>query len=788
MKKFLSLILTLVLIMSIFPLGGIGSLTVSAEETEGYYTYTVFDGEATITDVDESISGDITIPSTLGGYPATSIGYEAFYGCDGITSVVITNNVTNIGIYAFASCDNLANITIGEGVTSIGEDAFYGTKYYNNSENWQDGALYIGKHLIKVKTSVFGKFNVREDTLSIAECTFAGCKDISEIELSEKLLNIDEYAFSNCDGITNIIIPDSVISIGNYAFKFCYNLENIMIGKGVTSIGEDAFFGTKYYNNASNWQEGALYIGKHLIKVKNSSFGKFNVREDTLSMADGAFYNCIDITAIKLPETLKNIGKYTFYNCECLTSINIPNSITQIGYRAFIGCSSLKNVYINDIGAWCNIEFLDFYANPLNYADNLYIGGELVEEVVIPEGVKQISRYAFLGGDFKKVTIPYTVESIGDHAFYGCDLTIINIPNSVTSVGESAFSCCEDLQKVIFNANVNYIESYVFENCRNLKVIYIPKNIKLIKRSAFCCELVNDWNALEIENVYYEGSAADWAEVTILPENEGITSAKIHYNSTPAMVEVICTDHIYTNDCDDTCNTCGYVRVGYGHYYRNACDKSCNVCGATRSIRHSYAKSITKATLTKNGQIEEKCGVCGVRSSYTTIRRISSVKLSYTSYTYNGKIKQPSVTVKDSAGKTISSKYYTVKYASGRKNVGKYKVTVTFKGNYSGTKTLYFTINPAKTTVSKLTPGKKSIKVYITKKTSQVTGYQIQYSTSKTFKSYKTKTITSYKTTSATLKSLSAKKTYYVRVRTYKTVNGTKYYSGWSSYKYTKTK
>ena len=166
-----------------------------------------------------------------------------------------------------------------------------------------------------------------------------------------------------------------------------------------------------------------------------------------------------------------------------------------------------------------------------------------------------------------------------------------------------------------------------------------------------------------------------------------------------------------------------------------------------------------------------------------------SVKLGATSYTYDGKVKTPTVTVKNAAGKVLKKNTdYTVTYATGRKNVGKYKVTVTFKGNYSGTKTFYFTINPVKTTVSKLTAGKKSIKVAITKKSTQVTGYQIQYSTSKTFKSAKTVTLKSYKTTSVNLTKLSAKKTYYVRVRTYKTVGKTKYYSGWSTYKKVTTK
>ena len=204
---------------------------------------------------------------------------------------------------------------------------------------------------------------------------------------------------------------------------------------------------------------------------------------------------------------------------------------------------------------------------------------------------------------------------------------------------------------------------------------------------------------------------------------------------------------------------------------------------------HTYQKVITKATLTKDGKIRNKCTACGyVASKVTAIKRVKTVKLSATSYTYNGKAKKPTVSVKDSTGKTVSSKYYTVTYAKGRKNVGTYKVTVKFKGNYSGTKALTFKVNPPKTTVKGLTAGKKSLKVSITKKSSQVTGYQVQYSTSKKFTKATTKTVKSYKTTSYTLKSLSAKKTYYVRVRTYKTVSGKKYYSAWSTAKYKKTK
>lgn len=165
------------------------------------------------------------------------------------------------------------------------------------------------------------------------------------------------------------------------------------------------------------------------------------------------------------------------------------------------------------------------------------------------------------------------------------------------------------------------------------------------------------------------------------------------------------------------------------------------------------------------------------------------ITLSTERYTYNGKTRKPTVSVKDSKGKKISSSYYDIKYTSGKK-IGKYKITVKMKGIYSGTKNLYFTINPPKTSLSYLTAGRKSLKVNIKKQSSNTTGYQIEYSTSKTFKSKytKSKTIKSYKTTSYTLKSLKANKTYYVRVRTYKTVGGSKCYSDWSSVKLKKTR
>lgn len=168
---------------------------------------------------------------------------------------------------------------------------------------------------------------------------------------------------------------------------------------------------------------------------------------------------------------------------------------------------------------------------------------------------------------------------------------------------------------------------------------------------------------------------------------------------------------------------------------------------------------------------------------------VMKASLSTSSYTYTGKTRTPSVKVSVN-GKVLRTGDYTVKYASGRKNVGKYSVKVTLKSGDKTSKTLYFKILPKKTSIKKVTKAKKAFTVKWKKQTKQVSGYQVQYSTSKKFtaKTTKVKTIKSYKTTSKKVTKLKKKKTYYTRVRTYKTVKGTKYYSGWSKAKSVKTK
>ena len=277
---------------------------------------------------------------------------------------------------------------------------------------------------------------------------------------------------------------------------------------------------------------------------------------------------------------------------------------------------------------------------------------------------------------------------------------------------------------------------------------------------------------------------------------------------------------------DNVCDTCGYYKtVPHTHNLTLVAAKAatcteggkeayykCEGCGKfyedvlgtkeitdlaswgnIAKIAHTTKQTVTKATPTANGKIVNYCSVCKKTLSTTVIPKASSIKLKATSLTYNGKVRTPKVIVKDRTGKTlVKNTDYTVSYAKGRKYVGKYAVKITFKGKYSGTKTLYFTIKPKATSISSLEAGSKKFTVKWKKQATQTTGYQVQYSASSKFSKAKTVTVGKNTTVSKKISKLSGKKKYYVRVRTYKTVkiNGKsiRIYSGWSKAKTVTTK
>ena len=807
MKKLLSIILAIVLLFSTMPLG-VFSITANASTsgTTGDCTWSLdndvltISGNGSMADYgyNSGLPWGTNIRKVLIENGVTSIGNYAFKNCASLTSVTIPNSVTSIGVSAFSSCGLLANINIPDSVTSIGDDAFF------------------------------------------------YCTSLTSVTIPNSVTSIGNYAFKNCTSLTSITIPNSVTSIGANALDksiLIYCFKN-------TAAEEFAKFNYNTYVYLDDNDENSIFsgrVGKYTWCLdKRNGILKLTGSGELIDFDyNGApwYEHRSFITSIDFPDTITKIGENAFRGCSSIVNIDLPDSVTKIGWAAFSGCvkltnvivgvnvsnisqvafyecNNIKNVYIKDIESWCNINFergMDYNSsNPLFAGGNLYLNNEMLVELSIPNEIMKINEMAFYNcNSIKSVKFNSSIKTIGSLSFYSCNnLEEINIPNSVTKIGDNAFGDCRKLASINIPNSVMEIGAGAFRDCIKLASITIPSSVSSI--NYYTLKGCNNLEKIIIYNekckfdsncglnynhkIYgFKGSTTETFAEKIGAEFIDVETIHSHtWNDASCTIAKMCRDcgkqegkalgHRYTNSCDTSCNECKAIR-SIKHTYTNACDKTCNICKATRSIKHSYKDVVTKkATLKKNGKIVEKCSVCGSVYKKTTVYYPKTIKLSTTSYTYNGKAKKPGVTIKDSKGKTISSKYYKVTYASGRKNVGKYKVTIKFTGNYSGTKTLYFTINPVKTSVSKLTAAKKALTVSISKKTKQVTGYEIQYATNKKFSKAKTTTVKNYKTTKVTLKKLSAKKTYYVRVRTYKTVKGKKYYSGWSTVKYKKTK
>ncbi|MBQ9557422.1 MAG: leucine-rich repeat protein [Clostridia bacterium] len=328
----------------------------------------------------------VTIPGSV-----TSIFDHAFYYCTSLTNVTIGSGVTSIGSWAFRSCTGLMSVTIPDSVTSIGSGAFYNTGYYNDESNWEDGVLYIGKWLID--GGVSGSCSIKAGTVGIADYAFNGRRSLKNVTIPDSVTSIGDSAFEDCTGLTSVTIPASVTSIGDYAFYRCIGLTRITIPDGVKNIGDAAFFG------------------------------------------------CSSLTSVTIPNSVTSIGERAFYACDGLTSVTIGSGVTSIGVNAFYNCIWLTKVDISDLAAWCRIKFNGGNSNPLTYAHCLYMNGNRIINLVIPDSVTCIGDYAFFEcTNLSSITIPDSVTSIGEYAFYYYDYGGYKPLNVALKVYENSFA------------------------------------------------------------------------------------------------------------------------------------------------------------------------------------------------------------------------------------------------------------------------------------------------------------------------------------------------------------
>lgn len=244
--------------------------------------------------------------------------------------------------------------------------------------------------------------------------------------------------------------------------------------------------------------------GRKLLKAPTTLSGTYSIKETTEIICDRAFFVCINLTSISVPNSVKDIGEWAFAGCSLLSSIDIPNSVISIGNNAFAGCLSLKYISIPESVICLNGNpFCEWYGELECLSANFIYEGDVlfnkdkseiisfrnkkIMSYIIPDSVTSIGDGAFFNcSSLSSLVIPNSVVSIGDGAFRGCSsLSSLAIPNSVTSIGDSAFEDCSSLRSLVIADSVTSIGDFAFNGCSSLCSLVIPDSVVSIGNGAF---------------------------------------------------------------------------------------------------------------------------------------------------------------------------------------------------------------------------------------------------------------------------------------------------------------
>ena len=446
--------------------------------------------------ISPSPTGAVTIPSSLGGKPVTSIGGGAFYGCSGLTSVTIPDGVTSIGDCVFYDCVGLTSVEMPIGLMSIGSDAFF------------------------------------------------NCDGLTYLVIPNSVTNINGKAFNGCSGLMSLTIPDSVTSIGKRAFTGCSSLTSITIGSGVTSINEGGEFdGCASLTNVifkgdapvvDNYTFAEVADGCEAIVSRNSTGWGVDAGEMwyglILRYADDGAIETITVTfdanGGECGESSREVQEE-----EAIGELPVP---TREGYE-FAGWWTEAEGGEQVAADTIITAAVTYYAHwiDVGVVFNIYANGVLTSvelngatEVVIPDVVTSIGYGAFRNcSSLTSVTIPDSVTSIGYNAFYGCSgLTSITIPNSVTNIEDAAFYGCSGLTSVTIPDSVMNIGERAFKQCSSLENVTIPSSVKSIGEDVFLGTPYDTLVQIKI-NEFMRGVGVGGGNVESADARYGLTAA-----------------------------------------------------------------------------------------------------------------------------------------------------------------------------------------------------------------------------------------------------------------------
>ena len=387
---------------------------------------------------------------------------------DEVESLTITGDLNGTDILVIRKMVNLQTLDMTNANIVNGGQSYY--ENYTTSEN------AIGEYFFKDNKSM-KHFKMPRSISQIKKGAFWGCTQLQELIITNNVKTIEGgNVFDGCSGLNSVIIEDGNGGIFIGASFIDSPLETVYMGRGV-----------KYNDHNSPFLGNAT-----LQKIT------FNDKINVIELSE--FRNCLGITSITLPKELKRIEDSAFEGCVNLKEIVIGSDLATIKKNAFYRCESLEKISISDLKKWCGILFgwvrynvyhndtvYSEFANPLYYANHLYINGKEIEELVIPEDVKKIMPYAFINGKgFSSITVSDTVEEIGELAFHGCvKATSIKLGKELKQIGVCAFTNCNALEAIEIPDNVIEIDKGAFLGCVGMKKIYLGRKLISIGDNAF---------------------------------------------------------------------------------------------------------------------------------------------------------------------------------------------------------------------------------------------------------------------------------------------------------------